>query len=936
MVFSWLLLLLTGCLASGTLLFNESFYDLTNWVDDIDGFTGNVSLLGDHQVFTNISHCPDTCYRAEIAVTPSMRPTVFPNCSVEYWLGMSSFIPSSWRYASAPSVQDVTYNFQLHGGDNLGNSPVLGIRLEEGGVTANICGNQAFNSTSAICSYYSLGGLSIGSWVDWVVHSKLSFNGDGYVNIWRNGVQMLSVANLLTAYNDSLPPYIKVGSYQTNWKDNITTGYSWTSIQYKAVRVGDAGSSYAEVYTGTGTPCGAACDTDSDYYTWSRRTLLLWIVVPMGIIAVFSVVLCIGAGQQPDTSSKPAQPTVGTQLENPVDMSKSNLFSFTLRYSYGNYTDQVGGNWMGRELGVFRTQSTSRKMFWYAFAVLMTAAMMVFALALYGRPVKHSKGLLPWAHLDHWTPLQASLVVITATMMTIYFLPLAYLKHDFAAGTAFKNNPKFLKRIGVIIPCHKSMNEIGEVIRRALLYIPPENIIVADNGNYEWPPDSSFSVVKAVHPKVRYVYIKQGHKTRALWTAVHRLPGHVDYVIHLDDDTHFSEHMVFDESLFEDPKCIAVAFLRSSYPLNTVTQFTDFWYKITDHFHATQARICTRCFVPGPAGMWKRDKFMEIFAAHPSLPFGEDIFGGFTTLNKGYRIGVETRCMVKTFAPPILVPWFIRGDGRVQGYGASSLWKQRAHRWTVSALRITGKSLYSFCTHDTGHWSTNIAFRLYRFREYKIILVQLLYIPLCLVIMARGFYVEFVIFKLLLFLLPLIRNILINYVAWKGQPELQVDLRTVLLSPFFNFFLIVCAIHGRWKCLLWYLPNVAPNHGMLQRCRPVPLREVKCEFNPLANQSTQSLQSMGDSTQDTEPDTEEQDVVSALHDDVENNLGALAVQPTAADHSLSGSIPSGKSSSRRSAARKISMPERILQEYPDSFELFERDGASKIVNFITA
>jgi hypothetical protein len=49
------------------------------------------------------------------------------------------------------------------------------------------------------------------------------------------------------------------------------------------------------------------------------------------------------------------------------------------------------------------------------------------------------------------------------------------------------------------------------------------------------------------------------------------------------------------------------------------------------------------------------------------------------------------RCMVTTFAPPVLVA--CGGMGRVQGYGASSLWKQRAHRWTVSALRITGDIL---------------------------------------------------------------------------------------------------------------------------------------------------------------------------------------------------------------------------------------------------
>lgn len=85
-----------------------------------------------------------------------------------------------------------------------------------------------------------------------------------------------------------------------------------------------------------------------------------------------------------------------------------------------------------------------------------------------------------------------------------------------------------------------------------------------------------------------------------------------------------------------------------------------------------------------------------------------------------------------------------------------------------------------------------------RFREYKIIMVQLIYVPFCFVILARGFIVEFFLLKFMLFLLPLVRNLCINYVFWRHQPELQVDLRTVLLSPFYNFFLICCAIHGRY------------------------------------------------------------------------------------------------------------------------------------------
>jgi hypothetical protein len=40
------------------------------------------------------------------------------------------------------------------------------------------------------------------------------------------------------------------------------------------------------------------------------------------------------------------------------------------------------------------------------------------------------------------------------------------------------------------------------------------------------------------------------------------------------------------------------------------------------------------CVCACVSGLWKRSKFIEVFGAHPALPFGEDIFGGFTTLNK--------------------------------------------------------------------------------------------------------------------------------------------------------------------------------------------------------------------------------------------------------------------------------------------------------------
>eukprot|EP00466_Bigelowiella_natans_P005922 jgi/Bigna1/78978/fgenesh1_pg.58_\ len=106
------------------------------------------------------------------------------------------------------------------------------------------------------------------------------------------------------------------------------------------------------------------------------------------------------------------------------------------------------------------------------------------------------------------------------------------------SDTAFKNDPEFLKRIGVIVPCHKSEKEIGKTLMSILKHIQARNIIVVDNANAELPPDNT----------------RSGLKTRALWEGVNLLPLEVDFVIHIDDDTIFPENMVFDITHFKDEK----------------------------------------------------------------------------------------------------------------------------------------------------------------------------------------------------------------------------------------------------------------------------------------------------------------------------------------------------------------------------------------------
>lgn len=118
-----LLKLAPGCRAA--LLLNDSFFTLDNWIEDINGATGVIQLQPmdtaadptvPHNVYTNITRCPGSpsaCYRAEVATVQSLRPILFPNCTVEYWLGFSSILPASWDFDE--TGDSLIYNFQLHG-----------------------------------------------------------------------------------------------------------------------------------------------------------------------------------------------------------------------------------------------------------------------------------------------------------------------------------------------------------------------------------------------------------------------------------------------------------------------------------------------------------------------------------------------------------------------------------------------------------------------------------------------------------------------------------------------------------------------------------------------------------------------------------------------------------------------------------------------------
>jgi hypothetical protein len=260
------LLVITFPLLGQGLVLNKIFNHsdaLTGWLTDYSGTSGKIGLLRDDNgniegISTNVTYCDSSpCYRAELKTPEAVRSTILSSTSGEYWIGISIRIPSNWEWTT-PTTQVITcYIFQIHGGDNMGQSPIIGIRNEGSKYRLNVCGNTAYSSPDSTCQYFNLGNVIPGVWEDWVIYDKFSYDDTsnatrGVVRVWRNGIIMVDTQNLLTSYNDLKPHYLKFGSYILQWKNPPAANVqvNWVGSDYRAIRVGNSSSSYQEVYTG--------------------------------------------------------------------------------------------------------------------------------------------------------------------------------------------------------------------------------------------------------------------------------------------------------------------------------------------------------------------------------------------------------------------------------------------------------------------------------------------------------------------------------------------------------------------------------------------------------------------------------------------------------------------------------------------------------------
>jgi hypothetical protein len=208
---------------------------------------------------------------------PNTHSTFRFDIGSEYWIGMSTYLPSDW-VDDVDNCGDLIWQFQASPdkGESY-RSPILAIYLDEDQYKiwnrwdtreATPGGDMDFEGSVLLWSGPT--GPTKGQWVDWVINIRWSWHRDGYIKVWKDG-QPIAERTGPNCSNDREGPYTSFGIYKWPWKPGNEGEYpdsltDYRLAYYDELRIAGAGASYQHVapggtvtsptatWTSTGTP----------------------------------------------------------------------------------------------------------------------------------------------------------------------------------------------------------------------------------------------------------------------------------------------------------------------------------------------------------------------------------------------------------------------------------------------------------------------------------------------------------------------------------------------------------------------------------------------------------------------------------------------------------------------------------------------------------
>ena len=171
----------------------------------------------------------DNSYRTEASMFGTYRHLEFQKT---YWIGFSIYVPSDWTQGS--TSHETMLQIHNHPDDWANSkSPMLAIRYEPNThpgkwrlTVQYITTPESENpgNTGRIWAVVNTEHLiRTGEWTDWVIEYRPDYrlNEDGGVGVtrmWMNGTKVVDYEGPC-AFNETNGPYIKFGTYKSDWKN---------------------------------------------------------------------------------------------------------------------------------------------------------------------------------------------------------------------------------------------------------------------------------------------------------------------------------------------------------------------------------------------------------------------------------------------------------------------------------------------------------------------------------------------------------------------------------------------------------------------------------------------------------------------------------------------------------------------------------------------
>ena len=178
------------------------------------------ALYGDRSMKTYLHRDKSkSAYRTEIVPAGNINTGVLHG--EDWWYAFSVYVPGNHIPDSASHDVVAQWHANKDAGEGNIGGPPIGLRVKntrwelDVNWTANkITTKQNINNTK-----YNLGPIAPGTWTDWIFHIKWSYKGDGVLEVWKNGKQVVN-RDGPNSYNDNKGPYLKVGLYKTAWRNS--------------------------------------------------------------------------------------------------------------------------------------------------------------------------------------------------------------------------------------------------------------------------------------------------------------------------------------------------------------------------------------------------------------------------------------------------------------------------------------------------------------------------------------------------------------------------------------------------------------------------------------------------------------------------------------------------------------------------------------------